>query len=77
MTPAQKKAEELIDNMLFCYQGHIDYYTARQCALVAVEEIYKLNLKLGFYLITDEDKEMYYSFWEDVRDAIEQHENKN
>jgi hypothetical protein len=46
-------------------------YTAKQCALVAVEEIYKLSLKLGFYLITDEDKEMYYSFWEDVREEIE------
>ena len=77
MTPAQEKAHELIENMLFCYQGHIDEYTARQCALVAVEEIYKLNLKVGFYLITDEDKEMYYSFWEDVRDAIEQYESKN
>jgi hypothetical protein len=77
MTPAQEKAEELIENMLFCYQGHIDEYTARQCALVAVEEIYKLNLKVGFYLITDEDKEMYYSFWEDVKDAIEQYESKN
>ena len=69
-TPAQEKAQELIDNMLFCYQGHIDKYTAIQCAFVAVEEIYKLKLKTGFYLITDEDKEMYYSFWEDVRDAI-------
>jgi len=77
MTPAQEKAQELIENMLFCYQGHTDEYTAKQCSLIAVEEIYKLNLKVGFYLITDEDKEMYYSFWEDVKDAIEQYESKN
>jgi hypothetical protein len=69
-TPAQEKAEELIDNMFFCYQGHIDMYTAIQCAFVAVKEIYNLDLKNGFYLITDKDKEMYYSFWEDVNDAL-------
>jgi len=76
-TPAQEKAEELINNMLFCYQGHIDMYTAKQCALIAVDEIYKLKLKTGFYLVTDEDKEMYYSFWEDVRDVIEQTNDNN
>ena len=38
MTP-KEKAKELVDKMLYCYQGHIDEYTAKQCALIAVEEI--------------------------------------
>jgi hypothetical protein len=38
MTP-KEKAEELVDKMLFCYQGNIDKYTAKQCALIAVDEV--------------------------------------
>ena len=38
MTP-KEKAQELFDKMLFCYQGHIDKYTAKECALIAVDEI--------------------------------------
>ena len=34
----QEEAKELLDKMLYCYQGHIDKYTAKQCALIAVEE---------------------------------------
>jgi hypothetical protein len=33
------KAKDLVDKMLNCYQGHIDEYTAKQCALIAVDEI--------------------------------------
>ena len=40
MTP-KDKAEELVDKMLFCYQGNIDKYTAKQCALIAVDELIK------------------------------------
>jgi hypothetical protein len=40
MTP-KEKAEELVDKMLYCYQGHIDEYTAKQCALIAVDEIFE------------------------------------
>jgi hypothetical protein len=43
---AQEKAKELVDKMLYCYQGHIDEYTAKQCALIAVDEVlneYKSN----------------------------------
>jgi hypothetical protein len=36
MTP-KEKAKKLVDKMLYCYQGHIDEYTAKQCALIAVE----------------------------------------
>ena len=38
MTP-KEKAEELVDKMLYCYQGHLDEYTSKQCALIAVDEI--------------------------------------
>jgi hypothetical protein len=40
MTP-REKAIELVDKMLYCYQGHIDEYTAKQCALIAVDEIFE------------------------------------
>ena len=39
-TPKQK-AEELKNKMLFCYQGNIDEHTAKQCALIAVDEIFE------------------------------------
>lgn len=38
MTP-KEKAKELVSKMLFCYQGNIDEYTAKQCALIAVDEM--------------------------------------
>ena len=36
---AKEKAKELFDKMLFCYQGNIDEYIAKQCALIAIDEI--------------------------------------
>ena len=41
MTP-QEKAIDLVNKMLFCYQGHIDEYTAKQCALIAVDELIRI-----------------------------------
>jgi hypothetical protein len=38
MTP-KEKAIELFEKMYTCYQGHLDEYTAKQCALIAVDEI--------------------------------------
>jgi hypothetical protein len=40
------KAKELYEKMLFCYQGHIDLYTDRQCALIAVDEMIIQNGEL-------------------------------
>jgi UTP-glucose-1-phosphate uridylyltransferase len=40
MTP-KEKARDLVDKMLYCYQGHIDEYTAKQCAFIAVDEVLK------------------------------------
>jgi hypothetical protein len=39
MITEQEKAKELVDKMLYCYQGNIDEYTAKQCAIIAVDEI--------------------------------------
>lgn len=41
LTP-KEKALELVDKMLFCFQGHIDKYTAEQCALIAVDRNIKM-----------------------------------
>lgn len=38
----EDKAKLLINRMLYCYQGNIDEYTAKQCALEAVNEILEL-----------------------------------
>ena len=44
---------------------------AKKCALICVDEIYKLNqLKVGRYE-GERDIEMYYSYWEDVKQEIE------
>jgi hypothetical protein len=60
MNKYQLKAEELYKKMLFCYQGHIDEYTAKQCALIAVDE-----------LIANEHLEAGdVSFWEPVKDEL-------
>jgi hypothetical protein len=64
MTP-KEKAIELIDKMLHCYQGHIDEYTAKQCALIAVDEIIKDNPN-----IYDSDR-LNYKYWNEVKKEIE------
>jgi len=56
----QEKAEELVDKMLYCFQGHIDQYTAKQCALIAVDEILSA---IGFS-VNDE-------YWQQVKQEIE------
>jgi hypothetical protein len=38
MTPTEE-AKKLVDEMLHCFQGSIDAYTAKQCALIAVERL--------------------------------------
>jgi len=32
---------KLYEKMLFCYQGIIDEYTAKQCTLIAIDEVIK------------------------------------
>jgi hypothetical protein len=68
MTP-REKAEELYKKMLFCYQGHIDEYTAKQCALIAVDEILELlNHDLGH----DQTARALEEQFQEVKQEIEQ-----
>jgi hypothetical protein len=39
MKTPKEKAKELFEKMYTCYQGHLDAYTAKQCALIAVDEV--------------------------------------
>ena len=72
---AKKKAEELVNT----YFHTIDnahpltdiMISAKQCALIAVDEIYKLTLNIGQHLEEFEDKANYYSYWEEVKQEIE------
>jgi len=59
MTP-KEKAKELVDKMLYCYQGHLDSYTAKQCALIAVDEI----LANGF------NPQLPFEYWQQVKTEI-------
>jgi len=61
MTP-KEKAEELFNKMLFCYQGNIDEYTAKQCALIAVNEIWN---ELESARVFEE-----YDYWQEVKEEI-------
>jgi len=47
---------------------------AKKQALIAVDEIYNggLHLRYGAYLDEFEDKQNYYSYWEDVKKEINQ-----
>ena len=60
----KEKAKELVDKMLYCYQGHIDAYTAKQCALIAVDEILKCHM-WKYNSIEP------YKYWQEVKQEIE------
>ena len=78
MTP-KEKAKELVEK----YDTTLTYLEskskAKECALIAVDEIYNggLNLRYGAYLDEFEDKQNYYSYWEDVKKEINQLITKN
>jgi hypothetical protein len=57
------KAKLLINRMLYCYQGNIDEYTAKQCALEAVNEILEL--------VSNIDANMLLPYWVKVKKEIE------
>jgi len=64
MSP-KEKAIDLENKMLFCYQGHIDEYTAKQCALIAVDEILNVTAGLNGWIGG------FQSYWEEVKQEIE------
>ena len=71
MTP-KEKAEELFDKMSTNNGDeyhHCTYYVAKQCALVAVDEILKLENNNGYYF--DGTNVTSISFWQEVKQEIE------
>ena len=66
MTP-KEKAKELVDKMLFCYQGNLDKYTAKQCALIAVDEI---NKAIDFDWMEVQNLESEHRYWDKVEQEI-------
>ena len=66
MTPKQK-AKEIYDKF---YGIPLYILTIKQSCNIVVDEISKLRLNIGQHLNTDEDKENYYSYWEQVKEEI-------
>jgi hypothetical protein len=64
MTP-KEKAEELVDKMLYCYQGHIDEYTAKQCALIAIDEVIEALHEHHW------QNRLIIDYWKEVKQEIE------
>ena len=60
----KEKAEELVDKMKLCLFSD-GYYDAKQCALIAVDEI----LNVGFMDTND-----LYDYWQEVKQEIETYE---
>ena len=73
---AVDKAKELVSKMEKDFQYFASRQIAIQHALIAVDEIYKLNLKTGAYLDSDSDKINYYSYWEEVKQEIENYDKQ-
>lgn len=68
MTP-EEKAKELIDKYFYLFsvelENTIDNYEAKQCALIAVDEI--INLKLLWFQKDSKDLQ----YWNEVEQEIE------
>jgi hypothetical protein len=62
----EDKAKLLINRMLYCYQGNIDEYTAKQCALEAVNEILELLNNIEYH-----DANMLLPYFVKVKKEIE------
>tara|TARA_R110000868_G_scaffold224034_1_gene475892 strand:+ start:115 stop:345 length:231 start_codon:yes stop_codon:yes gene_type:complete len=66
---AKEKAQELFDKMLFCYQGHIDEYTAKQCAIITADELIRVTPWGGD--IDNEIEDFSKEFYMKVKQEIE------
>lgn len=74
----KEKAKELFNEMYTCYQGHIDKYTAKQCALIAVDEIMKAPFENTYLELVPDDApdtdwfwDKFREYWEEVKQEIE------
>jgi hypothetical protein len=52
-------------------RGFDKKYCSKQCALIAVKEIYKLDLIPGQYPDDCKNKTSYFSYWEEVMEEIQ------
>jgi hypothetical protein len=68
---AKEKAEDLIKIMLYCYQGHIDKYIAKEYALIAVDQIIDecYNWSGGPDNINWQKKR--WNYWQEIKEEIE------
>ena len=74
MTP-KEKANKLVDKYLDIDSKYeyLSYSMAKQCALIAVDEILDLDLhSVGDYKCFDDPSEWYISYWEEVKQEIEE-----
>jgi hypothetical protein len=60
----KEKAIELFEKMYTCYQGHIDEYTAKQCALIAVDEVIEALHEHQW------QNRLIIDYWEEVKHEI-------
>jgi hypothetical protein len=68
MKSAKAKAEELVEKMAIYHWTDIcDYESAKQCALIAVDEI----LDDDMYGMEEEHFEKRINYWEEVKQEIE------
>jgi len=78
MTP-KDKAKQLYIDMLSWQDNSIEYLerdvisiSAKQCALISVDEILNLDLHdVGDYKCFDTPSEWYISYWDEVKHEIE------
>jgi hypothetical protein len=75
---SKEKAKELLKTFTLFLgdDGALkEYWTdkleAKRNASLAIAEIYKLPLKVGQYFDSEKNIEMYYSYWEEVKQEIE------
>ena len=68
MTP-KEKAEELLDKFKKINEDYIDNYQSIPCALIAVDEIMKLESNNGYYF--DGTNVTSISYWQEVKKEIE------
>ncbi len=54
----------------FIYSETIQLWNAKQCALIAAKEIYKMDLIPGQYPDDCKNKTSYFSYWEEVMEEI-------
>lgn len=60
MTP-KEKAEELVNRFIYRRTDYVEIYDAKQCALLAVDEILDILNQLS----------LEYEYWQEVKQEIE------